>query len=1247
MKTLKLSHWPTFNNFSSLSLNTGNVYLSQASVVAGSTNITNGLSTILNNLVTTSSLFLTSIRNKPPTTSFYNFNDIIGSNGEINAIELVAPNKLLVGGNFTKFNGATHNNLVMIDFDGNIDTSFNSGTGLNGPVTFIKKLSDNTILVGGNFTKYNNNYIANNLSKHDSVFNIDTNFLNTVSDGVNGIIRTIGVQSDGKVVIGGSFTQYKTNTCNYIARINPDGTYDTSFLGGTRFDGEVRKILILSDDKIVATGTFSSYSGSARSRIVRLNPDGSIDNTFSVGSGFNGDTWPVELQPDGKILVGGWFTNYNGNSCNRLARLNTNGSFDTTFNVGGGFDDAVYAIKVQPSGKVLVGGDFTVCDGNSVRRMARLNSDGSFDNTFDLESGFSGQVRDIKLDNNNKILVAGRFKAGARWSYGAAMFDPADNFRPDASFAPKFGFNGNVYSSVLLPNDELVVLGSFTSYQNQPFNRIVKIFANGSIDTTFNVGNGFSGTQTTSGAVQTDGKIVVVGNFTHYNANARNNIVRLNADGSIDTTFNVGTGLNAIGRIVKIQPDGKILVGGNFTDYDGNSVDRLIRLNTDGSLDSSFSVSLNDEVMDLVVQPDGKILIGGKFTQCNSVTRKYIVRINSDGSLDTSFVPASLDGTTVHHIFLRNDGKIIISGDIGLSGFPITHKIVRLNPNGSNDGSFLFSNLPSAYSFNKGGPGTVYFSHELNDGSLVVGGQFESLDGFRRWGLFRCYPNGFVNDHTSQRFCLFFESVSGDVFSTVVRHCNVLSNGKLFVVGNFNISVNFPCIVRLNQNGDLDTSFRGIDLDNLLFFYNQKPTATTVCVLPDDKILVGGLLQIINNDTTHFGIVQLLPDGSVDSNSNNQLQFNKTNFSPGHIFAIERTNSGHIYVAGDFNVATYFENRNIIRLNLNGTRVNVRNFNCGFNDVPTDAVELPGNKIVIVGHFREYNSKVYYNHLVQIDSNGEPNINFYTGGREGGILFDTSEQSYITSVDYRPTNDLILIGGKFGRWHLSPGVYNFCGLKDTGVTNSGVVEQFNVGVVGTNSSVTSIKNLSNDAVMVVGRFSQTYSTVKIFKNILKTLPNLAVDDNFQSFFGTSGSIHNTIGPDESPIKILETPTGEIFLMGNFNKYEMFSAPGIVKINANGAIANDFKLNAIVDPNILGQPRFKNGVIANNSLFLVGFFQQNSILLKNPNNIVRLGLSHVQITDSISVPANQIINNTSFKIICEHYFGDMLIDYIFI
>jgi uncharacterized delta-60 repeat protein len=202
--------------------------------------------------------------------------------------------------------------------------------------------------------------------------------------GFGGTVNALALQSDGKILVGGNFSDYDGVSIGRIARLNADGTLDAGFVTGSGFGGAVNALALQSDGKILVGGNFSDYDGvSIGDAIARLNADGTLDTGFVTGSGFNNGVLSFALQSDGKILVGGGFNMYDGTPIgDAIARLNADGTLDTGFVTGSGFIGlkgvgAVYALSPQPNGKILVGGSFNDYDGVVIRNIARLNADGT------------------------------------------------------------------------------------------------------------------------------------------------------------------------------------------------------------------------------------------------------------------------------------------------------------------------------------------------------------------------------------------------------------------------------------------------------------------------------------------------------------------------------------------------------------------------------------------------------------------------------------------------------------------------------------------------------------------------------------------------------------------------------------------------------------------------------------------------------------------------------------------------------
>jgi len=353
------------------------------------------------------------------------------------------------------------------------------------------------------------------------------------------------------------------------------GSRDTAFNPATNADHEIRVALEQPDRKLLLGGMFTQFGDGPREGIARLRPDGSLDETFAATAA--GNVFALALQPDGKLLLAGEFTRINGQVCRRIARLNPDGSLDESFILSAGVGQDIRAVLLQPDGKILVGGHFNSVAGRRQNGVARFNSNGARDGTFRPGAGTTAFVWAIALQPDGKILAVGEFKA----------------------------------------------------FDRKPCCRLVRLDADGAVDAGFDTGSGADGS-VFAVALQADGKILVGGDFNRINEVERNRIARLNANGSVDPTFNPGPGPNTGIRCLALQPDGKILIGGVFTSVDGVARNRIARLKADGSLDLGFDPGegANEVVRWVVPQADGKVVMVGGFSQfagspCVRVARLY------------------------------------------------------------------------------------------------------------------------------------------------------------------------------------------------------------------------------------------------------------------------------------------------------------------------------------------------------------------------------------------------------------------------------------------------------------------------------------------------------------------------------------------------------------------------------------------------------------------------------------------------
>jgi len=351
-------------------------------------------------------------------------------------------------------------------------------------------------------------------------------------------------------------------------------------------------------------------------------PSGNVDPSFDPGSGPNDDVYCVATQSDNKVLIGGNFTFVSDANRNHIARLNADGTMDEGFDPGTGANDFVTCVASLSDGKVLIAGIFTAFNGTTRRQIARLNSSGSLDTSFNPGSGPGGEVLSLAVQPDGKILVAGTFHSVYRLNTDGSL---------DSSFNSGSGANSVIYSAALQSDGKLLIGGFFSTVNGAPRSRIARLNTNGSLDDSFFPGTG-PNAEVRSIAIQSDGKPIIAGNFTTYAGKSRNRVARLNSDGSPDATFYPAGGANAVIQSIALDSNGKVLIGGDFVSFNGTPRNRIARLVASGTLDAGFDPGSGADalVRAITLDHDGRAVIAGSFTSVNNIPRSHVARLAAD-----------------------------------------------------------------------------------------------------------------------------------------------------------------------------------------------------------------------------------------------------------------------------------------------------------------------------------------------------------------------------------------------------------------------------------------------------------------------------------------------------------------------------------------------------------------------------------------------------------------------------------------
>jgi uncharacterized delta-60 repeat protein len=772
---------------------------------------------------------------------------------------------------------------------------------------------------------------------------------------------------------------------NSIARLTSAGALDTNFLNNQNFNGEIRGVYLYPhdypvtalQDKILIWGRFniSSADGVFYNNLARLNPNGDVDTSFPVINSYIGAVNSVAVQrPPGapadgtgdKILVGGYnlrvFSQEEGEGY-QLIRLNYDGNVDTGFTHWGAPNGYITSIRVYSGDPVF---------GNNVRLFLTYpkNQDGSGGVYYMLVVGpgvprpdlstplyaigdetVDGPIYNMAKQSDGKFVLAGAFRyvggisrrSVARVSYDAGAWTLDTNY--DVGTGPNGAVTGiSPLKTTSTPDDRMVLIGSFNTWNDAPHGFIVRLNTNGTLDSTFNNGGTAADDRIRAMNWYSDGSGgMIYGYFRNYNSggtdSTRGGIARLDGNGYIASGgFAFVTpmaGWQGMVYSLARQSDGKIIIGGDFNGVCGKYRDGLARINPDGSLDTSFKSGVDGVVRSVALQADGKILAGGAFGLCQGIACTGLARLNADSSLDTTFKPMLVgDDNSLNdlfHVVPLSNGQIMIAGDIyNAAGSP---PVARLNSDGGLDTAF-FANVSSisnpipdaAWTWgtrvvvrdgkyviaggyylknSEGWEGNRGFLGCLNDdgtldttfgptapanhiqtmdkqvddllvqpdGKIVVSGWFTHvLDGSEippaRTAIARFSADGFL-DATFNPSLPMPQGANCMTVGAMARQPNgsiLIEEQFLNYLGSYNFNPISGQAARLRADGSLDPSF---SLGSLTQGYYYPQAGSSILGLPNGRALIGGVYSYYNANQ-RFALAQIF---ASSANSGSALNF--------------------------------------------------------------------------------------------------------------------------------------------------------------------------------------------------------------------------------------------------------------------------------------------------------------------------------------------------------------------------------------
>ena len=759
-----------------------------------------------------------------------------------------------------------------------------------------------------------------------------------------GTTITIPYNNTGSYLLMGTFTTY-TNINTYPSFFyvtNPSGSLSSSLFDiGTGFDGPTVAAVSQSDGKVIVTGAFSSYNGTSAQNLVRLNTNGTLDTAFSasLGRAYTGSSiFGTLVQPlDQKIIVYGGFTSGSQNyvRTSGIGRINTDGTQDTTFNnnVRNRYG-IVYGVTIQPDNKLILTGTFTY-SGSFGRLVTgsgivRLNTNGTIDTTFNVGSGSSGgTLYQSALYNDGGVLVVGGIttfsgSTGFTGTRGGIVKLNASGAADNSSaWSTGNGFAGNQALTVYIQPNQKALLGSSNqSYYSQSSfvnnGNFATVNTNGSLDTTFKIGNGFlnyggvSVTGVTNIQRYSDTKVLVTGNFTAYSGSVANSIAIIDNSGSLDTSFTLTDGFFPN---TTVPNTAKILVTPSYTLIPTVTTNPRLggmtiigpsgsTLPTNTVFNYQTGVTSTGQIQSAVRQTDGKVLVAGSFTSIKGSLMKGVARFDPTGGFDYAFSSSintpSWTSLSATYVTQRTDDSLLMGGAFSFSsGSARANKLAKMNTSGALDAYFCN---------NFGANNAVNAVGQQLDGKLVLGGVFSSAANLpNNTYLVRLHPNGMADLAFSSSIAL---SLNANITTIAIQpDQKILIGGTFTSVTSSGVPKLINRIARLNTDGTLDTAFSasiGAGLNN---------TPNAIALQSDGKILVGGTFTAFSGSTVNR-LVRLNTDGTKD----NTFFTGSGGFQSTVFTVLQDETDGKILVGGLF--STVYGNTTyprLVRLNLDGT----------------------------------------------------------------------------------------------------------------------------------------------------------------------------------------------------------------------------------------------------------------------------------------------------------------------------------------
>jgi uncharacterized delta-60 repeat protein len=658
-----------------------------------------------------------------------------------------ADGRVLISGRFTHFNGETTTNLVRLWGNGNRDTSFNKQAGTDGDIRNMAVQKDGKIFIIGSFWHYMQQEVATGLVRIDSNGVLDQSFNAYIPPMSYGGVKATAIQDDGKLLVTGWGIGTQGFDTAGLIRLNSNGSLDAGFKAKAKLQAYefINAVCVQKDGKILVGGSFRSWEGRPATGLVRLNANGDRDTSFVLeGDGLaTGDTtipatvYIIRQLPDSSLLIGGSFSLYNGSVRMSVVKLHPDGSLDNGFSQDPFYSlyflSSVYDIAVTKENKIILGGNFHISSGLNnppyndlivLQQNGLVDTIAPFSGPDPAEPFVATGISRIFVNPDNSFLAFGSFTGVYKGIYQNNLSLYNNQHQIDLSFVNRFQRRGSSIQTIPQADNKILLSGDFNQYgldHSLPRQYIARLKKDGSLDTAFQ--NTELNGPVYGMAQQSDSSILAAGSFTKVGSTARNGIARFNKNGVLDNSFDPGAGPDwNVMYCVRPYKDQYIYVTGGFSFFGGTAHKGIVRLFPNGSVDNTFNTSTTPvwAPLSIDVSSNGKVLVAESSLKINPdyTTPLRVYRLMEDGKLDSSFKTPQIGWSMGKKVREGKDGRIYWLGELfqqNNPGNPL-QTIICLKQDGSLDSSTR--RLPANY--------VISDFSVLPDSNLIVCGRIRS-----------------------------------------------------------------------------------------------------------------------------------------------------------------------------------------------------------------------------------------------------------------------------------------------------------------------------------------------------------------------------------------------------------------------------------------------------------------------------------------------------------------------------------------